>query len=58
MAVWTDYLTNTNDVLHLTIERMLGDYEALHPKMRKCYGARDVDTHQIIAKPLNYYFVL
>ena len=43
-SAWETALTNTPQILDLAIERMTKDYSSLNPKMRKAYGAKDIDT--------------
>ena len=52
MDAWGTILNNTREILLLTIERMNHDYESLNPKMRKCYGFKEV------AAGLNVSFVV
>ena len=41
---WAKYLTNNTELLALMLERMESDYTALSLKMRKPYGAKEVET--------------
>lgn len=44
MSHWEADLQSTEPVLELMLDRMLADYEALTPKMRKPWGTKDVET--------------
>jgi hypothetical protein len=41
---WGRFLTNNTELLELILERMESDYTALSCKMRKPYGAKEVET--------------
>ena len=42
MQAWQDILTNTDEILHLTIDRMSRDWSNLTPKMRSAYSLKQV----------------
>ena len=42
-VAWEGVLSTTPRLLNLTLDRMHGNYEALHPKMRKPYGLKEVE---------------
>ena len=44
MVAWEAVLTATPRLLHLVLDRMQSNYEALHPKMRKPYGFKEVES--------------
>lgn len=41
---WEAELSNSEESLNLLTSRMECDYSALNPKMRRAYGAKDVET--------------
>ena len=41
---WQEVLCNTDQILHLAIDRMSRDWSNLAPKMRKAYSLKDVET--------------
>ena len=45
---WQEVLCNTDQILHLTIDRMSRDWSNLAPKMRKAYSLKDVETCQCL----------
>ena len=47
-SAWEIQLSNNVDLLSLVCKRMEGDYVALRPQMRKAYGAKEVETWQVI----------
>ena len=42
-AAWEGVLSTAPRLLDLTLDRMHANYEALHPKMRKPYGLKEVE---------------
>ena len=44
MAQWQSELLNSKSTLNLLCDRLASDYSSLGPKMRKPFGAKDVDA--------------
>lgn len=44
LSVWRDFLGNSEETTELLADRMLADYKALAPKMRKHYQASHIET--------------
>lgn len=44
LSPWSNELSNTTEVLDLLLVRLESDFERLNPRMRKAYGAKDVET--------------
>lgn len=44
LQAWDSVLVNSKKVVHLLVDRLAGDFEALNPRMRRPYSAKDVKT--------------
>ena len=44
MAGWESLLVNSHPILNLLLDRMNSDYAALNAKMRKAWGAKELDS--------------
>ena len=54
LSSWSTELTNTPQIVHLTLQRLGGDFAALHPKMRKPFGLKEVAPEQGTNGGLNF----
>ena len=41
---WAKYLTNSEELLALLVDRMESDWTSLAPKMRRAWGAKEIDS--------------
>ncbi|CAL1136370.1 unnamed protein product [Cladocopium goreaui] len=46
MQAWQETLTNTEQILDMTVDRMSRDWLSLAPKMRKAFTLKDVEYYQ------------
>lgn len=56
LNAWSKFLTNDISVLQLMCSRLESDWTCLAPKMRKSWGAKEVDPCQILSLWFFYHY--